>query len=35
MDKEAIIRELDACICTDAEIKAMWQGQRFKDLFPG
>jgi G3E family GTPase len=35
MDKEAINRELDACICTDAEIKAMWQGQRFKDLFPG
>jgi G3E family GTPase len=35
MDKETITRELDACLCTEGEIKAMWQGQRFKDPFPG
>lgn len=34
MDETAIRAELDACLCTDAEVKAMWQGQRFKDLFP-
>lgn len=34
MEREKIEQELDACLCTDAEVKAMWQGQRFKDLFP-
>lgn len=34
MDKDVITRELDACLCTNTEVKAMWQGQRFKDLFP-
>jgi G3E family GTPase len=34
MDEATIRAELDACLCTDAEVKAMWQGQRFKDPFP-
>jgi hypothetical protein len=34
MDEATIRQELDACLCTDTEVKAMWQGQRFKDLFP-
>ncbi len=34
MEQQTIINELDACLCTDAEIKAMWQGQAFKDPFP-
>lgn len=34
MDKAQIISELNNCLCTDGEIKAMWQGQRFKDMFP-
>jgi G3E family GTPase len=34
IDKETITRELDACLCTAGEIKAMWKGQRFKDPFP-
>ncbi len=34
MDNDTITQELHACLCTDAEVKAMWQGQEFKDLFP-
>lgn len=34
MDEATIRAELDACLCTDVEVKAMWQGQRFKDPFP-
>jgi G3E family GTPase len=34
MDEAGICSELDACLCTDAEVAAMWQGQRFKDPFP-
>lgn len=35
MDEATIVRELDACLCTESEIKGMWAGQRFKDPFPG
>jgi G3E family GTPase len=34
MEREKIVAELDACLCTDAEVKAMWKGQWFKDMFP-
>lgn len=34
MDKEAISKELEACLCTEAEIKDMEAGLRFKDPFP-
>ncbi|MFN5133924.1 MAG: GTP-binding protein, partial [Chitinophagaceae bacterium] len=34
MDKETILKELEACLCTEAEIKDMEVGLRFKDPFP-
>jgi G3E family GTPase len=34
MEKDAIERELEECLCTEAEIVAMERGQVFKDLFP-
>lgn len=34
MDKETIMRELEACLCTETEIKDMEAGLRFKDPFP-
>jgi G3E family GTPase len=34
MDKETILRELEACLCTEAEIKDMEAGLRIKDPFP-
>lgn len=35
MEKETILRELEACLCTDSEIRDMEIGLRFKDPFPG
>jgi hypothetical protein len=34
MDKEEIMLELQACLCTESEIKDMEVGIRFKDPFP-
>lgn len=34
MDQENIVRELQQCLCTDAEIKDMEQGIVFRDPFP-
>ena len=34
MDKETIIREMEACLCTEKEIRDMEVGMRFKDPFP-
>lgn len=34
MDKETILKELEACLCTEAEIINMEVGLRFKDPFP-
>jgi len=34
LDKEIIIDELSACLCTEAEIRDMEAGLRFKDSFP-
>jgi G3E family GTPase len=34
LDKEAIMRELQNCLCTESEIRDMESGLRFKDPFP-
>lgn len=34
MDKEKIIRQLEACLCTEAEVEDMWAGKPFVDSFP-
>ena len=34
MEKETIIKEMEACLCTEKEIRDMEVGMRFKDPFP-
>jgi G3E family GTPase len=34
LDKDEIISELQACLCTENEVKDMEVGLRFKDPFP-
>jgi len=34
LNQEIIEKELQACLCTDAEIKAMETNQAFNDPFP-
>ena len=34
MDKEAILKEMEVCLCTEKEIRDMEAGMRFKDPFP-
>ncbi|TAG10078.1 MAG: GTP-binding protein, partial [Sphingobacteriia bacterium] len=34
MDKMLIIKEITACLCTEAEIRDMETGLSFKDAFP-
>ena len=34
MEKENIIKEMEACLCTEKEIRDMEVGMRFKDPFP-
>jgi G3E family GTPase len=34
MNKEEIVKELEACLCTESEIRDMEAGLRFKDPFP-
>jgi G3E family GTPase len=34
LEKQHIINELESCLCTESEIKAMESGKKFKDPFP-
>jgi hypothetical protein len=34
LEKENILKEMEACLCTESEIRDMEVGLRFKDPFP-